>query len=95
MPAIGTLNSSSLIYYLYVVCFPVHVTITCTLYACCCDKMMYVSCINGSTDDDERVQQKARLEDDLNVASERLENLVKGVCCECECAGGGRECPHV
>lgn len=88
MPAIGTLNSNLLSlcsvysnYYMY-------------MYACYCDKIVYVSCTNGSTDDDERVQQKARLEDDLNVASERLENLVKGVC-ECECAGGGRECPHV
>ena len=39
-----------------------------------------------STDDEEREQQKARLEDDLNVASERLENLVRGVCvCVCVC----------
>ncbi|CAI8041437.1 Exocyst complex component 4 [Geodia barretti] len=30
-----------------------------------------------STDDDERMQQKARLEDDLSVASERLETLVR------------------
>ena len=36
-----------------------------------------------STDDEERMQQKARLEDDLNVASERLENLVRGVCALC------------
>ncbi|CAI8041436.1 hypothetical protein GBAR_LOCUS23048, partial [Geodia barretti] len=32
-----------------------------------------------STDDDERMQQKARLEDDLSVASERLETLVRGL----------------
>jgi hypothetical protein len=32
-----------------------------------------------STDDEERMQQKARLEDDLSVASERLETLVRGL----------------
>ena len=36
-------------------------------------------CIVCSTDEDERMQQKARLEDDLSVASERLETLVRGL----------------
>ena len=49
---------------------------------CCCN-VSYDWC---STDDEERMQQKARLEDDLSVAWERLETLVRGTCCIYVCA---------
>ena len=49
-----------------------------------------------SNDEEERLTKRNKLQDDLEVASERLENLVhgEGVCgeggeCVCVCVGGG------